>query len=98
MTADGKTPPVLHVDSDTSRWFRTVRGRPITRELWGVYFKRDTGPGCRVGAVPLRLGARMPQVDLYGPASPHYTAERLVRRLLDREGLAHCLARFEGKS
>src|SRR5262249_47325746 len=70
-TADGKVPPVLHVDS-TEPLISDRTGELITRELWGIYFKRDRA-GVQGGAVPILLGPDA-QVDPYGPASPHYTA------------------------
>jgi glycine/D-amino acid oxidase-like deaminating enzyme len=93
-TAEGKTPPVLHVDS-TEPLVSDRTGRVITRELWGVYFKRDRA-GVQGGAVPLRLGTDA-QVDPYGPASPHYTAQDSFADYWTA-GLAHCLGRFEGNS
>jgi glycine/D-amino acid oxidase-like deaminating enzyme len=93
-TADGKTPPVLHVDS-TEPLISDRTGLLITRELWGVYFKRDRA-GVQGGAVPLRLGTDA-QVDPYGPASPHYTAKDSFADYWTA-GLAHCLGRFEGTS
>jgi glycine/D-amino acid oxidase-like deaminating enzyme len=93
-TAAGETPPVLHIDS-TEPLVSDRTGRLITRELWGVYFKRDRA-GVQGGAVPLRLGTEA-QVDPYGPASPHYTAGDSFADYWTA-GLAHCLGRFEGKS
>jgi glycine/D-amino acid oxidase-like deaminating enzyme len=94
ITAAGEIPPVLHVDS-TEPLISDRTGRLITRELWGVYFKRDRA-GVQGGAVPLRLGGEA-QVDPYGPASPHYTAGDSFADYWTA-GLAHCLGRFEGKS
>jgi glycine/D-amino acid oxidase-like deaminating enzyme len=93
-TADGKTPPVVHVDS-TEPLVSDRTGRRITEEPWGVYFKRDRA-GVQGGAVPLRLGTEA-CVDPYGPASPHYTAGDSFADYWTA-GLAHCLRRFEGKS
>jgi glycine/D-amino acid oxidase-like deaminating enzyme len=93
-TAAGETPPVLHVDS-TEVLVSDRTGRLITRELWGVYFKRDRA-GVQGGAVPLRLGTEA-EVDPYGPASPHYTTGDSFADYWTA-GLAHCLGRFEGKS
>ena len=39
VTADGRSSPVLHVDSDQP--LRDDAGRMITTEPWGVYFKPD---------------------------------------------------------
>jgi glycine/D-amino acid oxidase-like deaminating enzyme len=93
-TADGKAPPVLHVDS-TQPLVSDRTGRTITRELWGVYFKRDRA-GVQGGAVPIRLGPEA-QVEPYGPASPQYTSSDAFADYWTA-GLAHCLKRFEGKS
>ena len=94
VTADGKTPPVLHVDS-TEPLISDMTGQIITRELWGVYFKRDRA-GVQGGAVPIRL-SHDAQVDPYGPASPHYTVKPGFANYWTA-GLAHCLERFAGKS
>jgi glycine/D-amino acid oxidase-like deaminating enzyme len=93
-TAEGKIPPVLHVDS-TEPLISDRTGRAITRELWGIYFKRDRA-GVQGGAVPLRLGPEA-QVDPYGPASLLYTATDSFADYWTA-GLAHCLERFGGKS
>jgi glycine/D-amino acid oxidase-like deaminating enzyme len=93
-TADGQVPPVLHVDS-TEPLISDRSGKTITREPWGIYFKRDRA-GVQGGAVPIRLGPEA-QVDPYGPASPYYTARESFADYWTA-GLAHCLERFEGKS
>jgi glycine/D-amino acid oxidase-like deaminating enzyme len=94
QTADGKVPPVLHVDS-TEPLISDRTGEPITRELWGIYFKRDRA-GVQGGAVPIRLGPEA-LVDPYGPASPHHTVRESFADYWTA-GLAHCMKRFEGKS
>jgi hypothetical protein len=94
VTAEGKTPPVIHVDSGEPL-LADGTDRKISNGLWGIYFKRDR-KGVQGGAVPLKLGPDA-QVDPYGPRSPHYTvtddfAEHWTA------GLAHCLERFRGCS
>ena len=94
VTADGKTPPVIHVDS-AEPLMSDRSGKPITNQLWGIYWKTDRD-GVQGGAVPERLGPEA-EVDPYGPQSPHYTVKE---DFVDywTAGLAHCLARFEGCS
>ncbi len=50
-TADGKEPPVIHLDHDVPL-VSDMTGRVITTEPWGIYFKRDKG-GVQGGAVPI---------------------------------------------
>jgi methylglutamate dehydrogenase subunit A len=94
VTADGKVPPVIHVDS-TEPLVSDKTGQLITDELWGIYFKRDKR-GIQGGAVPENLGPDA-QVDPYGAQSPYYTVKD---DFVDywTAGLAHCLERFEGCS
>jgi glycine/D-amino acid oxidase-like deaminating enzyme len=86
-TNDGRSSPVLHVDSDQP--LRDDEGRVLTTEPWGVYFKpdRETVQG---GAQPLRVGERF-TVDPYpsGSVEPGFAD-------LWSASLSHCLARFEG--
>ncbi len=86
-TNDGKSSPVLHVDSDQP--LRSDQGDLITDQPWGVYFKpdRETVQG---GAQPIRLGNAF-DVDPYptGTVDPEFPG-------LWSASLSHCLARFEG--
>ena len=86
-TNDGKSSPVLHVDSDQP--LRADQGDLITDQPWGVYFKpdRETVQG---GAQPIRLGNTF-DVDPYptGTVDPEFPD-------LWSASLSHCLARFEG--
>ncbi|MSR03389.1 MAG: FAD-binding oxidoreductase [Gemmatimonadetes bacterium] len=93
-TADGRIPPVMHVDS-TEPLLADDTGRVITNDLWGIYFKRDRH-GVQGGAVPIKLG-HTAQVDPYGPDSPHYTVREDFAPYWTA-GLAHCLERFRGCS
>lgn len=93
QTADGKTSPVIHVDS-IEPLVSDRSGKPITEELWGIYFKQDRA-GVQGGAVPIRLG-HAAQVDPYGPDSPLYTVGDDFADYWTA-GLAHCLKHFEGK-
>lgn len=91
-TADGKIPPVIHVDS-TEPLISDKSGQPITDDLWGVYFKQDKR-GVQGGSVPEDIGPEA-EVDPYGVSSSKY----IVRDdFVDywTSGLAHCLERFEG--
>ncbi len=86
-TNDGKSSPVLHVDSDQP--LRSDHGDLITDQPWGVYFKpdRETVQG---GAQPIRLGNTF-EVDPYptGTVDPEFPD-------LWSASLSHCLERFEG--
>jgi methylglutamate dehydrogenase subunit A len=92
VTADGQTPPVIHVDS-TAPLISDASGEVITDKHWGIYFKQDRH-GVQGGAVPDNMGHDA-QVDPYGPASPYYVVDE---NFIDywTAGLAHCLERFEG--
>ncbi len=87
VTDDGKSSPVLHVDSDQP--LRADDGELITDEPWGVYFKpdRETVQG---GAQPIRLGHTF-EVDPY----PTGTVDAEFPELWSAS-LSHCLSRFEG--
>ena len=93
-TAQGKYPPVLHVDS-TEPLCSDRDGSVITNGHWGVYFKRDRR-GVQGGAVPEKIGPEA-QVDPYGPASPYYTVGADFADYWTA-GLAHCMRRFVGCS
>ena len=86
-TADGKMPPVLHVDSDAPLY--TDDGKLVTDELWGNYFKRDRH-GIQGGAAPIALDTDF-ELDPYptssvDPAFPDMWCA----------SLSHCMSRFEG--
>jgi glycine/D-amino acid oxidase-like deaminating enzyme len=85
VTADGRSSAVLHIDSD--RPLHDHRGRLITDEPWGVYFKpdRDSVQG---GAMPLTVGPEF-VVDPY----PTGTVEAGFPDLWCA-ALGHCLERF----
>jgi methylglutamate dehydrogenase subunit A len=87
VTNDGKSSPVLHVDSDQP--LRADDGTLITEDFWGVYFKpdRDSVQG---GAQPLTVGPEF-QVDPY----PTGTVDAAFPDLWSAS-LSHCLARFQG--
>jgi glycine/D-amino acid oxidase-like deaminating enzyme len=87
VTSDGRSSPVLHVDSDQP--LNADDGTLITDEAWGVYFKpdRDSVQG---GAQPIRLGNRF-DVDPY----PTGTVDAGFPDMWSAS-LSHCLARFEG--
>jgi hypothetical protein len=94
LTAAGKKPPVIHVDS-TEPLVSDNTGKLITDQHWGIYFKQDRH-GVQGGAVPENLGTEA-NVDPYGPASPYYVVGEDFANYWTA-GLAHCLARFEGSS
>jgi glycine/D-amino acid oxidase-like deaminating enzyme len=87
VTEDGRSSPVLHVDSDQP--LHADDGELITSGPWGVYFKpdRETVQG---GAQPLRLGHTF-ELDPYptGTVDPEFPG-------LWSASLSHCLKRFEG--
>ncbi len=86
-TADGRSSPVLHVDSDQP--LGDDEGRVITEDPWGVYFKPDRD-SIQGGAQPLTVGEQF-QVDPYptGTVDPGFPD-------MWSAALSHCLARFEG--
>jgi len=87
VTDDGRSSPVLHVDSDQP--LHADGGELITRAPWGVYFKpdRDSVQG---GAQPLKLGHSF-AVDPYptGTVDPEFPG-------MWSASLSHCLGRFQG--
>src|SRR5262249_50714666 len=87
VTADGKSSPVLHVDSDQP--LRADDGVLITSQPWGVYFKPDRKT-VQGGAQPIKLGHTF-DVDPYptGTVDPTFPD-------LWSASLSHCLERFEG--
>jgi glycine/D-amino acid oxidase-like deaminating enzyme len=87
VTADGRSSPVLHVDSDQT--LRDDAGRIITSEPWGVYFKPDRTT-VQGGAQPLTVGPEF-EVDPYptGTVDPGFPD-------MWSAALSHCLERFEG--
>ena len=89
--ADGKTPPVVHVDSEEPLYAED--GTQITDGPWGIYFKRHHG-NVQGGAVPLGLGNDA-EVDPYGAASPYYIVDDDFVAYWTA-GLARTMRRFEG--
>jgi glycine/D-amino acid oxidase-like deaminating enzyme len=87
VTSDGRSSPVLHVDSDQP--LADDEGRLITTEPWGVYFKPDRA-SIQGGAQPLRVGESF-EVDPY----PSGTVEPGFPDMWSA-ALSHCLGRFEG--
>ena len=87
VTADGKLPPVLHVDSHAP--LHSDDGSLVTDDQWGVYFKQDK-KGVQGGASPLPQGHDF-QVDPYPTGSAEPTFPDLWCA-----ALSHCMERFEG--
>ncbi len=94
VTADGKIPPVIHVDS-TEPLISDKTGKLITDGQWGIYFKQDKH-GIQGGAVPENIGPEA-QVDPYGVDSPYYVVKEDFVEYWTA-GLAHSMERFEGCS
>jgi glycine/D-amino acid oxidase-like deaminating enzyme len=94
----GGMPPVVHVDSDAPLY--DDRGRLITDEPWGIYYKPDFAfGGVQGGTMPIRIDqpASDVAVDPYGPASPHFVVGDSFARMWTA-ALAHCHRRFEDAS
>ena len=87
VTADGKLPPVLHVDSHAP--LHADDGTLVTSDQWGIYFKQDRD-SVQGGASPLPKGHEF-QVDPY----PTGSAEEGFPDLWCA-ALSHCMERFEG--
>ena len=87
VTDDGKSSPVLHIDSDQT--LRDDEARLITSEPWGVYFKPDR-ESVQGGAQPIKLGHDI-DLDPYptGTVEPGFPDIWCA-------ALSHCLGRFEG--
>ncbi|HLH64896.1 MAG TPA: FAD-dependent oxidoreductase [Solirubrobacteraceae bacterium] len=87
VTDDGRSSPVLHVDSQAPLY--ADDGRLVCEDFWGVYFKPDR-ESIQGGAQPIRQGNSF-QVDPYptGTVEPGFPD-------LWCAALSHCLARFEG--
>jgi glycine/D-amino acid oxidase-like deaminating enzyme len=86
-TADGRSAPVLHVDSDQP--LRDDEGRLLTERPWGVYFKPDR-QGVQGGAQPLPVGEQF-ELDPYptGTVEPGFPD-------MWSAALSHCLGRLQG--
>ena len=99
QTNDGKTPPVLHVDSEQPLTDK-ASGKTISEEgLWGIYYKPDRNfGGVQGGAAPYKIDLEAEQVavDPYGPESPQFIARKTFPDMWCA-ALATCQKRFEGK-
>ena len=77
LTADGKNPPVLHVEKMETPVVDPATGRQLKDYLY-VYFKNGTErmdrPGIQGGTTPVKIGPRA-IVDPYGHANDAYQAE-----------------------
>jgi glycine/D-amino acid oxidase-like deaminating enzyme len=87
LTADGRVPPVVHVDSHAP--LHGDDGGLVTAEQWGVYFKQDKH-SVQGGASPLPKGHEF-ELDPYptGTVEPGFPD-------LWCAALSHCMGRFEG--
>ena len=97
QTNDGKTPPVVHVDTDAPL-HSCVDGSLISDEMWGIYYKPDWHfNGIQGGASPYKVDTEVDKVaiDPYGPSSPEFVASDGFAHMWV-SALAHCHKRFEG--
>ncbi len=98
-TNDGRTPPVIHLDTDEPL-FSDVDGSLITDRMWGIYYKPDFHfGGVQGGGMPYRVERPTDEVavDPYGPESLDFiVGDRFALQWCS--ALAFCQKRFEGKS
>ena len=97
LTDDGKSPPVIHVDTDATL-LSDVDGSVITDEMWGIYYKPDQHfGGIQGGAAPYKVETPVNEVaiDPYGPTSPEFVSSPEFAHMWV-SALAHCHKRFEG--
>jgi glycine/D-amino acid oxidase-like deaminating enzyme len=97
-TNDGKTPPVMHVDTDATL-ISNVNGDTLRAgEMWGIYYKPDFHfGGIQGGAMPYAVTTPVDElaIDPYGPASPEWISSPEFSDMWC-SALAHCHKRFEG--
>jgi len=98
-TNDGKSPPVIHVDS-TAPLYSDKDKKLITDKIWGIYYKPDIeGLGVQGGTSPYIVNKHFNDVvvDPYGLESKEYQTTDKFSEMWS-SALAHCQKRFEGKS
>ena len=98
-TNDGKSPPVIHVDS-TAPLYSDKDKKLITDKIWGIYYKPDIeGLGVQGGTSPYIVNKHFNDVavDPYGLESKEYQTTGEFSEMWS-SALAHCQKRFEGKS
>ena len=98
-TNDGKSPPVIHVDS-TAPLYSDKDKKLITDKIWGIYYKPDIeGLGVQGGTSPYIVNKHFNDVavDPYGLESKEYQTTDQFSEMWS-SALAHCQKRFEGKS
>ena len=98
-TNDGKSPPVIHVDS-TAPLYSDKDKKLITDKIWGIYYKPDIeGLGVQGGTSPYVVNKHFNDVavDPYGLESKEYQTTGEFSEMWS-SALAHCQKRFEGKS
>ena len=99
QTADGKPPPVIHVDTDAPL-VSDVDGSRITDKPWGIYYKPDFHfGGIQGGAMPyvVETAPDKVAVDPYGVDSPDFVVGDDFAHMWC-SALAHCQKRFEGQT
>jgi len=96
-TADGRDPPVLHVELMNTPVRDPASGRELADHLY-VYWKyaaeRMDRPGVQGGTTPVRIGTEA-RIDPYGHASDLYQAEPEFADLFCA-ALGQLMGRFEG--
>ncbi|HAA93794.1 MAG TPA: monomeric sarcosine oxidase [Rhodospirillaceae bacterium] len=99
QTADGKPPPVIHVDTDAPL-VSDVDGSRITDKPWGIYYKPDFHfGGIQGGAMPYVVETAPDKVAVnpYGVDSPDFVVGDDFAHMWC-SALAHCQKRFEGQT
>ena len=99
QTADGKPPPVIHVDTDAPL-LSDVDGSPNYGQTLGIYYKPDAHfGGIQVGAMLYVVEAAPDNVavDPYRVGSPDFVVGDNFAHMWC-SALAHCRRRFEGQT
>ena len=99
MMADGRMPPVIHVDTDAPL-LSDMDGSVISEAPWGIYYKPDFHfGGIQGGAMPYTVDTDPDHVavDPYGVDSPDFVVGDDFAHMWC-SALAHCQKRFEGQT
>ncbi len=97
LTADGKNPPVLHVEKMNTPVVDPQTDEELADHLY-VYFKNGTErmdrPGIQGGTIPVKIGPEA-IIDPYGHANDEYQAEPEFADYLCT-AMGQTMSRFEG--